>query len=563
MHLTRKFRVGAALVAASALVMLSACTGGSQSPTSQSTSSPTGASSNAGALLTIPREDMGTFSRNFNPFSTQTLPMTTQAIYEPMFIYSTTNSTITPWLATEWKANADSTEVTFTLRDGVKWSDGQPLVAKDVVTSFTLQQKILGSYSYLEKVTAVDDHTVLFNFNRPYSPGLYELGAQVIVPDHIWSKFAAPATNTNEKPVGTGPYTEVSKFSSQSYDLLPNPSYWQPEKQKIAGIRMLAFASNDGANLALQTGDADWGDQFISDVENTFVAKDPAHNHYWFAKAGSMVSWQFNTTKAPFDDVNFRKAMSLTIDRDMITTIAMNGYTTPADCTGLSNAYAPWANASVAGACTWTKRDVEAANRLLDESGYKVGSDGFRTKKDGSPLSFKMSVGSASSDWLSVMNIIGQNLADVKVNATVDAPDWSAVVSSYENGDFDTGIVWSPNAATPYQYFRNTMSKDTVKPVGKKTTENYHRYGSTTGTELLKQFASAGDAAKQHDLVNQLQQAYDAEAPLVPLFTGPEWGAYSDARFTGWPSETNPYATLSTRSATTTLVLTSLAPAAG
>jgi peptide/nickel transport system substrate-binding protein len=80
---------------------------------------------------------------------------------------------------------------------------------------------------------------------------------------------------------------------------------------------------------------------------------------------------------------------------------------------------------------------------------------------------------------------------------------------------------------------------------------------------LLKQFASAGDAAKQHDLVNQLQQAYDAEAPLVPLFTGPEWGAYSDARFTGWPSEANPYATLSTRSATTALVLTSLAPAAG
>ncbi len=556
MQLTRKLRVGAALVAASALVMLSACTGASQSPTGSSTGG-----SNTGALLTIPREDTGTFSRNFNPFSTQSLPMTNQAIYEPLFIYSSTNATITPWLATEWESNADSTQVTFTLRDGVKWSDGQPLVAQDVVTSFKLQQEILGSFSYVEDVTAVDDHTVQVDFNRSYSPGLYELGAQVIVPDHIWSELSDPATSTNEDPVGTGPYATVTQFSSQSYDLGPNPNYWQPEKQKIAGIRMLAFAGNDGANLALQTGDADWGDQFIPDVENTFVAQNPEHHHFWFAKTGSMVSWQFNTTKAPYDDVNFRKAMSMAIDRDQITAIAMNNYTSPADCTGLSNAYASWVDSTLASSCTWTKRDVAAANKMLDDAGYTIGSDGLRTNKDGSPLNVSLNVGSASSDWLSVMNIIAQNLADVNVKATVDAPDWASVVSGYENGTFDSGIVWSPNAPTPYQYFRNTLGTDTVKPVGTKATENYHRYGSEAGTELLSQFAASADEAEQHDIVNQLQQIYDAEAPLVPLFTGPEWGAYSDARFTGWPSESNPYATLSTRGATTTLVLTSLVPA--
>lgn len=561
MHLTRRLRVGAALVAASALVMLSACSGASQSSTSPGASAPGGTSTNAGALLTIPREDMGTFSRNFNPFSTQSLPMTSQSIYEPLFIYSNTDSKITPWLATEWKTNADSTVVTFTLRDGVQWSDGEPFVAQDVVTSINLQKKIMGSFDYVSKVAATDAHTVQVDFARPYSPGLYELGAQVIVPDHVWSKMSNPETSTNETPVGTGPYTQVKQFSAQSYDLGPNPNYWQKDKQKIAGIRMLAFAGNDGANLALQTGDADWGDQFIPDVENTFVAKNPEHHKFWFAKTGSMVSWQFNTAKTPGNDANFRKAMSMAIDREQITSIAMNNYTTPADCTGLSNAYASWVDASVAAACTWTKRDVAAANTMLDQAGYAVGSDGLRTNKDGSPLELKLSVGSASSDWLSVMNIIAQNLADVKVKATVDAPDWTAVVSSYENGTFQSGIVWSPNAATPYQYFRNALSEDTVKPVGKKTTENYHRYGSAAGTALLKQFAASGEVAKQHDLVKQLQQVYNTDAPLVPLFTGPEWGAYSDARFTGWPSESNPYATLSTRAATTTLVLTSLVPA--
>ena len=550
------FRAGIALVATAALAMLAACAGPDQEGSASG-----GGSAGASALLTIPREDMGTFSRNFNPFATAALPMTSQSIYEPMFIYSATDSEITPWLATEWKANDDATQVTFTLRDGVKWSDGEPLTAKDVVTTFKLQKQIRGGFDYIDEVTAVDDHTVQFDFNTPYSPGLYEIGGQVIVPDHIWATMADPDKDTNPDPVGTGPYTEVAQFSAQSYDLTKNPNYWQPDKQKIEGIRMLAFPGNDGANLALQTGDADWGDQFIPDVEKTFVDKDSEHNHYWFAKTGGMISWQLNTTKAPFDDVDFRKAMSMAIDRDQITKIAMNDYTTPADCTGLSNSYASWVDSTLASSCTWTTHDVEAANKLLDDAGYKVGSDGMRTNKDGSPLSIDLSVGSASSDWLSVMNIIAQNLQDVKVTATVNAPDWAAVTSGYDTGDFDSGIVWSPNDATPYQYFRNTLSTDTVKPVGTQTFENYHRYGSEKGTELLKEFAATGDETKQHEIVNDLQKVYDDEAPLIPLFTGPEWGAYTDARFTGWPSPENPYATLSTRSATTTLVLTTLEPA--
>ena len=90
--------------------------------------------------------------------------------------------------------------------------------------------------------------------------------------------------------------------------------------------------------------------------------------------------------------------------------------------------------------------------------------------------------------------------------------------------------------------------------------QNFHRYGSEDGTKLLDEFAATSDEATQKDVVNKLQALFNEEAPLIPLFTGPEWGAYSDTRFTGFPSEDNPYATLSTRSATTVLVLTSLEP---
>jgi peptide/nickel transport system substrate-binding protein len=143
----------------------------------------------------------------------------------------------------------------------------------------------------------------------------------------------------------------------------------------------------------------------------------------------------------------------------------------------------------------------------------------------------------------------------------VDSPDWAAVVAGYETGDFDSGIVWSANDPSPYKYFAGMMGTTTVKPVGEKAFENYHRFGDPKADALLTEFAAAADEGKQHEIVDKLQEEYSAVAPAIPLFAGPEWGAYNNTRFTGWPTEENPYATLSVRAPTTVLVLTSLEPA--
>ena len=104
-------------------------------------------------LLTIPREDMGTFTRNFNPFTTNSAPMTGQAIYEPLLIVNPLSGEVTPWLADSWAMSDGATALTFYLRPGVTWSDGRPLVAKDVVTTFAVHRAVTGGYDYLDSVT--------------------------------------------------------------------------------------------------------------------------------------------------------------------------------------------------------------------------------------------------------------------------------------------------------------------------------------------------------------------------------------------------------------------------
>jgi len=545
----------AAAFAATTALALSGCSGGASNSADTLDGS---------QLLTIPREDMGTFDRNFNPFSNPEFPMTQQAIYESMLVYNPADGSTTPWLATAWEVAPDSMGITYQLRDGVKWSDGQALTADDVVLSFDLQREIRGGFDYIETVTAVDPLTVRFDFNQPFSPALLDIGQQIIAPAHIWNEVDDPTKFANEEPVGTGPYTEVTSFQAQSFDLGKNPEYWQPEKQKIEGIRMLAFAGNDGANLAAANGDVDWAPQFIPNIEEAYVAKDPEHRFFWFPTTGSMISWQFNTTKAPFDDADVRKALSMGVDREQVTEIGMQGYTHPADCTGLSGSYDVWRDQSVVNSCTWTARDLDAAGKLLDSAGITISADGKRVLPDGTPFAFDFSVGSTSSDWVSVGNVISQNLAELGVTVNVAAKDWGDVVASYENGTFDSGIVWSANAPTPYQFYRGVMSTETVKPVGEQTFDNYHRYGDADADALLAQFSATADEAQQQSIMNDLQALFAEAVPVATLFPGPEFGAASTERFTGWPTEENPYAILGgVRARSAVLILTTLEPVKG
>lgn len=510
-------------------------------------------------IVTVSQEQQQTWTKNFNPFLNEgTSRWPTQAgIYEPMIIYSFGNGQIVPWLATEYAFNEDNTKLTFTLRDGVTWSDGQPLTAKDAAFTFNLFKQFpalqsqsstnaaWGETGYLSDVSATDDKTVVFTFSRVYTPALYDLGQQCIVPEHIWKDVSDPVTFTNEEPVGTGPLTVISKFEAQVWQIEKNPTYWQEGKPYIQGLRMPSYPGNDQANLATINGENDWAGNFIPDIEKTFVSKDPEHYHYWFPATGATVHLYANTSRKPFDDVNVRKAISMAIDRAQIVKIAMYDYTHPADATGLSDAFAALKDQAAVDAGTWTTRDVAKANELLDAAGLTKDGD-TRYLPDGTPMKYDINVVSGWSDWVSSCQIMAQNLKEIGIDATVKPYDFSAWFDRVQKGDFDLSIGWSSQGATVVNFFRGVMSSEVLKPVGELAAENWHRYSNPDADKLLADFVKTSNPDEQKSIAGQLQTLYSDNAPAIPLFPGPQWGESNTKRFEGFPDKDNPYSVLST-----------------
>ena len=248
--MTKKIFYLFSLALIASMVLASCATGAAQPGTSKN------------VYMTINTEQVSTWVRNFNPFSPDARGATGTAIYEPMMIYNKATAKVVPWLATEYTWSADNSLLTFKIRKGVKWSDGQPFTAKDVVFTFNLLKNnaaLAGTASgvineFIDSFSAPDDTTVEFKFKTVHTPAFFDLANQVIIPEHIWKDISDPLTFTNDNPVATGPFTEVTKFDNQIYVIEKNPHYWQPGKPYFQGLRFPAYAGNDQANMALVNG---------------------------------------------------------------------------------------------------------------------------------------------------------------------------------------------------------------------------------------------------------------------------------------------------------------------
>lgn len=521
-------------------------------------------------VLVVSQEQTASWVRNFNPLTTAAAARwpTLAGVYEPLFVFNSVKSEQVPWLATGYAWREGNRVLRVTTRDSVRWSDGAPFSARDVVFTFELLRRFpaldrRGVWGFLEGVRAVDARTVDFAFQRVFIPGFDEIAAQQIVPQHVWKDVPDPVTFANENPVATGPFTEVRLFRGQVYELGRNPHYWQPGKPALEALRFPAYPSNDRANLALVFDEVEWAGNFIPAIDRVFVSRDPEHHAYWFPLTAGVVFLYANTTRPPFGDVRVRQALSMAIDRELMVDVAAFRYTHPADATGMSASYAAWLDSTAVAAGDWVRHDPARANAILDSLGFARGTDGIRRLPDGRPLRWEVLTVSGWSDWVRASQILVRGLRAAGVDASVRTYDFGAWFQKVQEGDFDLSMGWSIEGPAPWHLYRWLMSSATVKPLGQVSAGNWHRYSSPAADSVLTAFEAATDPAEQRRLSNAMQRIFVAEAPAIPLYPNPTWAEFNTRRVEGFPTAADPYADPSPNKmerGEILLVLTSLRP---
>ena len=222
------------------LIVLSACS----YPNKNGSGNNTTQGIKYGGALTIVPGPYGAFTRFFNPFTgdNAALSGTRGMIYETLMFFNREKNTIQPWLAAGYSWSADLTRLTFKLRQGVQWSDGQPFTSDDVAFTLNLlhQYPALDAnslWAFIKEVTTPDAYTVVITFKQPSFPEQWYLAGQTyIVPRHIWQHFKNPVSEANPDPVGTGPFI-LQSFDPALYVLGRNARYWQPGKPYIDELR--------------------------------------------------------------------------------------------------------------------------------------------------------------------------------------------------------------------------------------------------------------------------------------------------------------------------------------
>ena len=497
----------------------------------------------AGTAVTISNEQGGTWTCGFNPFSGNLLDWSFGPVYESLvFVDALKSGAATPWLASKYRWSNHNETITFTIRSGVKWSDGKPLTAADVLYTFQLIKKhsaldLQAVWSVLKSVTRKGSK-VTFRFKTAAVPYFYYVAGQTpIVPQHVWKSIKDPVKYKDPHPVGSGPFT-MNSCSPQVMKYTKNTHYWQKGKPKIDTVYYPAYTSNDPANQDLASGKAQWGSQFIPSI-NAFYLSKSKDNHYWFPPV-SNVSVFINLKNPLLKNVAIRRAMAYAIDRAKVAKIGEYGYEPAANQTGIvTPTFKSWLNKKLAKEFMYNPTQ---AKQVLTKAGFKLKNGYFQTKS-GKPLSFTMVNIGGYSDWVASAQIVISNLKAIGIKVSASNLSSTTYDNDVYTGKYD--LAYDGNEAggpAPYYELRQELYSPNSAPIGQSASSNWERYYNKKVDSLIKAYAATTSSAKQHSIVNQLETAMVRDVPIIPITEGVDWYQYNTKSLAGWVTKGNPYA---------------------
>jgi peptide/nickel transport system substrate-binding protein len=462
--------------------------------------------------------------------------------YDLLVDFSPKNLGPIPGIAEKWEISPDRKTITFHLFEGHKWSDGQPITSKDVKYSLeTFAPNSLLFPSYVENVSSIetpDDLTVIVKTKRPDARivgGLFVY----ILPEHIWGKQPVKKLTSTYKPqppiVGSGPYIVTQFDRGRIIRMSRNPNF-RGTKPKFDEVQWIKYGNTDAVDRALTLGEID----VVPEVaEASFARLDKAKDVKGVnSSSPSFTQLAFNLCNkqncpdAKFNpavqDVSVRQAIAYAVDRKRINQIASRGiafeghgllpeyyktfYEQPADDYPL---------------------DVDKANQMLDDAGWKKGGDGIRTK-GGQKLSFDLYVRSESQLNIQDARLVAEMTKPIGVEfkvKIVSVDKLTELTTQKVKGkmapDFDTFIWgWGGDPYDP-SLLLNLL---TTKAIGASSDAFY---SNPEYDRLYEQQSGEFDQEKRKELVKQMIAISQRDLPYLVLTVDPVLQAYRTDKVSG------------------------------
>ncbi|MBQ6810637.1 MAG: ABC transporter substrate-binding protein, partial [Firmicutes bacterium] len=385
---------------------------------------------------------------------------------------------------------------TFTIRDDVKFTNGDPLTARDVVYTFNTIRNTDGAkadLSMIEDAVALDDTTVEIRLTEPNNSFLYTIAVIGIVPENAYDE------NYGENPIGSGRYMLQQWDKGQQVILVANPDYYG-EAPKMDKVTVL-FMEEDAALAAVKSGDADI--VYTSAVYSNVDVK--GYDLVGYASVDrrgiSLPCVPAGGTKADGDneyalgndvtsDIAIRQAINYAVDRDVMATNVLNGYGSPcySVCDGM-----PWASENIK-----VETDVEKAKQILADAGWvDTDGDGY-VEKDGLKASFSLYYPASDSVRQAMAAEFTNQMAAIGIEVLPVGEDWDTI---YQH-EYSDPVLWGWGSNSPTEFFNLTYST---------AWGNYASYDDAEVDALLEQAVTASDMETSYGYYHQAMEKVSAE----------------------------------------------------
>ena len=520
-----------------------------------------GAGAQQQSVLSLPRNaTVFTSGTAWSPFA-QFNPLrsggnatgTTGLLYETLFRYDPLKDKYIPWLATDGKWVGHT--YVLHIRPGVKWNDGQPFTGKDVKFTFETG-KLPGSElstmwkTGLSKIV-VKGNAVSFVFTgKPnyldWNTNIYSWG---IVPQHLWKNYSATditTGNTDKYMVGTGPFMYgAGKGTSGTLQWNRRSNWWAT---KALGMKMpmqyLVDIHNSQNTASLQNflkNDIDLSNNFFPGVDKVIGGKIQTY----YPKAPYMLSantaWLVpNTTHVPLNDVNFRRALAMSINVDQIVTADYGNIVEKANPTGLLPTWNKWIDQAQAKKLGF-HYDIAGAKALLAANGYKdTNGDGYVENKAGQTINLSLIVPNGWSDWMTAIQIIAASAKNAGIRITPAYPDYNSLVDTRNSGKFDLVINNDKQLGpTPYTYYDYLFH---LPIADSQTFANYSRFtqagAKPWALTLALNKVNPANVAAAKVINSKIQKFILQDLPAIPLWYNGAWAQYNTTYWTNFPKST-------------------------